>query len=175
MIDADAITPGTGADAPFPAARDRWRESGLAEKLAPLCLLIGRLVTRRLEIALADAGLGLTPAQARSIASLWLHGPMTQQSLAAHTEVEPSTLVRTLDVMEREGIARREPNPGDRRSYLVHLTARGEALVPRLVALWEEVEAELVAELSAEELSRARELLSSLVSRLATGDAPCCG
>lgn len=156
-------------------ARQRWKESGLADMLAPMLMLVGRLVMRRLDLALADAGLGLTPAQARTVATLWLHGPMSQQSLATHTEVEPSTLVRTLDVMEREGIARRGSDPEDRRAHLVRLTARGEELVPRLVALWETVERELREDFDDEELGRIRELVSRTISKLATGDTPCCG
>lgn len=158
-----------------PAARERWERSGLAEMLSPLLLLVGRLVSRRLEISLADAGLGLTPAQARTVATLWLHGPMSQQALANHTEVEPSTLVRILDVMERDGIAHRDRDPEDRRAYRVRLTSRGEALVPRLVELWEDVEAVVVEGLEPQEIERIRERVSGLVARLATGETSCCG
>lgn len=173
--DRTAGAPERAAPELSPEACERWEATGLGEKLAPQALMLGRLVLRRLEQALADAGLGLTPAQARSIATLWLHGPMPQQALAAHTEVEPSTLVGTLDVMEREGIARRERNPADRRSWLVHLTPRGERLVPRLVGLWEEVERDLVAGMDPDEVAHARRLVSAMIGRLASGDAPCCG
>lgn len=167
-----------GAPAPVPlspAARERWESSGLAEMLAPLLLLAGRLVSRRLEVSLADAGLGLTPAQARTVATLWLHGPMSQQALANHTEVEPSTLVRILDVMERDRIAQRDRDPEDRRAYRVRLTSRGEALVPRLVALWEDVEAEVVKGFEAGEIDRLRDVVSRVVARLSTGETSCCG
>lgn len=158
-----------------PGARARWEESGLAKALLPHLLLVGRLVSRRLEMALVEAGLGMTPAQARAVATLWLHGPMTQQSLAIHTEVEPSTLVRTLDVMEREEIAVRDRNPDDRRSHLVHLTPEGEDLVPRLLALWEQVEADVLEGFEAEEIIRFRELVSRVISKLATGETLFCG
>lgn len=156
-----------------PESAHRWEESGLAGKLGPAFLLLGRLVNRRLEVALADAGLGLTPAQARSLAMLWFHGPMSQQSLAAHTEVEPSTLVKTLDVMERDGLARRDRNPADRRAYLVHLTPRGERLVPRLIGLWDEVESELVEGLSARDQATLRELVSRCIAGLSAWETPC--
>lgn len=158
-----------------PESYARWADTGLGETLAPAALLLGRLVLRRLEHALVDAGLGLTPAQARAVGSLWLHGPTTQQELATHTEVEPSTIVRTLDVMERDGIARREKNPSDRRAYLVRLTARGERLVPRLVALWDEVERDLVEGMTPGEVAAARELVARMIDRLGSGDAPGCG
>lgn len=155
-------------------ACQQWEESGLGDKLGPAFLLLGRLVQRRLEHALSRAGLGLTPAQARVIVMLHFHGPLSQQSLAAHTDVEPSTLVSTLDVMEREEYARRERNPNDRRAYLVHLTERGARLVPRLFALWDEVEERLLAPLDDEELSRLHHSISRLISNLSEGET-CCG
>lgn len=154
-------------------AAERLADSPLGEKLGPMCLVLGRLVTRRLEQALAEAGLGLTAAQARAIVMLHFHGPVTQQALASLTEVEPSTLVRTLDVMEREGLARRERSPSDRRAYLVHLTARGERRVPRLFALWDEVEADLVADLEAGDQRALREILGRLIERISRGEMPC--
>lgn len=160
---------------PSAEALERWKSTGLDEALAPRAMLLGRLVMRRLDQALAEAGLGLTPAQARAVATLWLHGPMSQQSLATHTEVEPSTLVRTLDVMERDGLARRERDPGDRRAYLVRLTGDGERLVPRLVSLWEEVENDLVEALSPDDVARARKILTAMVERLGEGGSACCG
>lgn len=161
---------------PEPIARealDRMADSALADKLGPMFLVIGRLLTRRLDQALAEAGLGLTPAQARVIVMLHFHGPVTQQALATLTEVEPSTLVRTLDVMEREGLARRGPNPSDRRAYLVHLTERGERRVPRLFALWDRIEAELVGDLGEKNQRTLRGLLTRLIDGMCTGEMPC--
>lgn len=154
-------------------ALERWADSALADKLGPAFLVLGRLVKRRLEHALGAAGLGLTAAQARAIVMLYFHGPVTQQALAALTDVEPSTLVSTLDVMEREGLARRERNPDDRRAYLVRLTSRGERRVPRLFALWDEVETELVRDLDEDERAALRSQLHRLIEGLTKGEIPC--
>lgn len=154
-------------------AAKRFSRSPLAEKLGPQLLVLGRLVTRRVEQALGVAGLGLTPAQARVIVTLHFHGTLNQQSLAARTEVEPSTLVRTLDVMEREGLAVREPDPADRRAWQVRLTARGERRVPQLFALWDEVERQLVDDLPEDDRRTLREFLSLLIERLSRGETPC--
>jgi MarR family transcriptional regulator for hemolysin len=154
-------------------AAEAWARSGLADKLGPTCLLLGRLVARRLERALVEAGLGITPAQARALMALHFHGPMTQQALALHTEVDPSTLVSTLDVMEREGMAVREPNPADRRAHLVRLTPRGERRVPRLFELWDTVEEDLTRDIPARERRSLVRMLQDLTGRLYAGDAPC--
>lgn len=150
-----------------------WEKSELAGKVSPAILLLGRLLGRQLERALLEAGLGITSAQARVILKLHFHGPLTQQALAIHTEVDPSTLVPTLDVMEREGMAVREPSPGDRRAHLVRLTARGERQVPRLFELWEGVEEELTRDMSANDRKALLRIVRHLIARLYEGDPPC--
>ncbi|HJR53562.1 MAG TPA: MarR family transcriptional regulator [Gemmatimonadota bacterium] len=155
------------------ACEGTWKRSGLEGKLGPPLLLLGRLVTRRLERALVEEGLGLTPAQARILLALHFHGPLNQQSLAVHTEVDPSTLVSTLDVMERDGMAVRDKKPGDRRAHLVSLTERGERRVPRLFELWDAVEADLTRDMSAEKRKRMLGMVQQLIGRLHAGDPPC--
>jgi DNA-binding MarR family transcriptional regulator len=152
--------------------KDRFEQSGMEGRLGPSLLCVGRLLERRLLRAMAAAGIGLTPARARILISLHFHAPLSQQELASRIDVEPSTLVGTLDVMEREGLARREPNPSDRRAHLVSTTEKGEALIPSLFGLWDIVEGELVAALEEEERKRLQESLERLMERLwAEGDS----
>lgn len=150
-----------------------WEKSELAGKVSPAILFLGRLLGRRLERVLVEDGLGITPAQARVILKLHFQGPLTQQALALHTEVDPSTLVPTLDVMEREGMAVRDPNPGDRRAHLVRLTERGEGYVPRLFELWDAVEEELTRDMRADERKTLLRLVRERIARLYEGDPPC--
>jgi DNA-binding MarR family transcriptional regulator len=151
----------------------RFADSPLAEKLGPVLLVLGRLVGRRLELALAGAGLGLTAAQARVLVMLRFHDTLNQQGLAAVTDVEPSTLVGTLDVLEREGLIVRERDPADRRAYHVRLTPEGQARVPRLFALWDQVEEDLAGGLAEKDRRALRELLEPLIERMSTGETPC--
>jgi DNA-binding MarR family transcriptional regulator len=148
-------------------------QSNLEGKLGPGLLFLGRLVGRRLEKALVERGLGITPAQARILIALHFHGPLNQQSLALHTDVDPSTLVSTLDVMEREGMAVRDKKPGDRRAHLVNLTERGESQVPRLFELWDTVEEELAGSMTAAERTTLLGMVQQLIGRLYAGDPPC--
>ena len=152
---------------------EAWERSGLAEKISLALLLLGRLVGRRLERALVEEGLGITPAQARVLLALHFEGPLTQSALALQTGVDPSTLVSTLDIMEREGMAVREPSPGDRRAHLVTLTEGGERTVPRLFELWDGVEEELTREMSAGDRTSLTRTLKALIGRLYAGDPPC--
>lgn len=156
-----------------PPCEGTWEQSNLEGKLGPGLLFLGRLVGRRLEKALVERGLGITPAQARILIALHFHGPLNQQSLALHTDVDPSTLVSTLDVMEREGMAVRDKKPGDRRAHLVNLTERGESQVPRLFELWDTVEEDLTGSMTAAERTTLLGMVQQLIGRLYAGDPPC--
>lgn len=152
---------------------EAWKRAAIEGKLGPTLLYLGRLVGRRLERALDEQGLGITPAQARILLALHFQGPLSQQSLALHIDVDPSTLVSTLDVMERDGMAVRDPNPGDRRAHVVSLTERGERQVPRLFELWNAVDEDLTKELSPSERETLLPMVQRLVGRLCAGDPPC--
>lgn len=158
----NSASPGVGA-----------RPRDLDGRLGPTILCLGRVFERRLMRALAQAGLGVTPAQARIVMKLHFQGQLSQQELAARIDVEPSTLVGTLDIMEREGLASREANPQDRRAHVVRLTQAGEALVPRLLSLIDLVEAEIVDVFPGRERVRLQESLERLIERLSMGDETC--
>ncbi len=55
-----------------------------------------------------------------------------QSCLAAGIGVETPTLVRLLDRLEKLGLVRRRPDPGDRRQKHVDITAEGRALIARI-------------------------------------------
>lgn len=56
-----------------------------------------------------------------------------------------STFNSLLDRLERAGLVRREPNPGDRRAFLIYLTDRGRELTARLNPLLEKLEDDIRA------------------------------
>jgi DNA-binding MarR family transcriptional regulator len=54
-------------------------------------------------------------------------GPMTQACLIVELNSDKSTMLRTVDDLERRGLAERQPVPGDRRARTVVLTPAGRA------------------------------------------------
>jgi MarR family transcriptional regulator for hemolysin len=153
--------------------RDRFQHSGMEGRLGPSLFCVSRLLERRLVRAMAEAGIPLTPAQARILVTLHFHGPLSQQELASRVDVEPSTLVGTLDVMEREDLARREPNPSDRRAHLVSATSKGETLVPQLFGLWDTIEGTFVSALPERERGQLQKSLTRLMERLWAEEESC--
>jgi MarR family transcriptional regulator, organic hydroperoxide resistance regulator len=52
-------------------------------------------------------------------------GPAGGDALARAIRVQPQTMSRTLDRMERDGLVERSEHPGDRRRRVVAVTSRG--------------------------------------------------
>ena len=78
------------------------------------------MATERLE------PLGLSPRAWGVLSTLVESGPLTQIELATATATDRTAMVYLLDELERQGLVERMPNPDDRRSYLIHLTAQGK-------------------------------------------------
>jgi MarR family transcriptional regulator, organic hydroperoxide resistance regulator len=64
--------------------------------------------------------------------------PMAMKELGKRMHCDPSFVTLVADMLEKRGLARREPHPADRRVKNIVLTSEGEALKQR-------VEAELTA------------------------------
>lgn len=95
-------------------------------------------------------GLGLTDMQLLHM--LQLYGPSTPGRIARSTGLSSGGVTVALDRLERSGYIRREPNPGDRRSLLIHLVP---ARLLKLYSQYEGIEADTrrrLATLSAREL-----------------------
>jgi MarR family transcriptional regulator, organic hydroperoxide resistance regulator len=67
-----------------------------------------------------------------------------------------------LDRLERDGFLRREVNPGDRRSLLIHITEAGVELSEQLNAQLTRLEAEIRARVSDEEMTGFRAVMAAV-------------
>jgi DNA-binding MarR family transcriptional regulator len=125
--------------------------------------LLNWVATRsRTRFAVALAAEGLHPREFAALNIVAARPGLTQHDLAAAAEIDASTLVATLDALERRGLAERRILPQDRRKRAVHLTAAGESALARGRALAREVGDELFGALTAEERRRFELLLRKL-------------
>ena len=69
--------------------------------------------------------LGLSPRAWGVLSTLSESGPLTQIDLATTLSIDRTAMVYLLDELEAEGLVERVRNPDDRRSFLIHLTAKG--------------------------------------------------
>jgi DNA-binding MarR family transcriptional regulator len=93
------------------------------------------------------AGLELPPEDYPFYVLIGAEGPWTPTLLAERVKMPLSTVLFRVGRLEKRGHIERMPNPDDRRSYLVSLSAEGQKLLkqarPRFRAFAESVEARL--------------------------------
>ncbi len=114
----------------------------------------------RFAAALAEQDLHLREFAALNIVAA--QPGLTQHQLAAAAEIDASTLVATLDALERRGLAERRVLPEDRRKRAIHLTPEGEAALKRGRALASGIGDELFGDLTAAERRQFETLLRKL-------------
>jgi DNA-binding MarR family transcriptional regulator len=111
-----------------------------------------RLVIARLYRQLAQASgddLNLTYAQLSALARTQEHGPLRIGELAAHEQVAAPSLTRTIAPLAAAGLVSKEPDPSDRRSWLVTITPAGAELLGSIRRKRSELLARRIARLDA--------------------------
>jgi DNA-binding MarR family transcriptional regulator len=73
--------------------------------------------------------LGLTLPQCKVLVYLAIHEGTSQAQLAEVTDLDPMTLVRTVDSLESQGCLERRNDPADRRARRLYLLPKGKPLV----------------------------------------------
>jgi len=96
---------------------------------------VARLLRTRFEQRARALGLGLTRAQWRCLAHIERNDAINQATLADILEVEPISLARLVDRLEKLGVVERRKHPTDRRMHTLHVTDTARPLLDRLHAL----------------------------------------
>jgi DNA-binding MarR family transcriptional regulator len=136
--------------------------------LGPLSDLLGYSL-RRAQVAVFNdfherfAAEDIRPAQF-SVLQVLKHNPgLRQAQVSEALGIRRTNLVPLLDELEERGLAERRRVPGDRRSFALHLTDAGDALLRRLERAEAEHEAHFVRRIG---VDGKRQLLA-LLNRLA--------
>lgn len=88
----------------------------------------------------------------------------SQRELSEFLRLDPSQIVSLVDDLEARGLARREPDPSDRRANVVVVTDAGRDLHARARLAVQQTEADNFGDFSAEDLERLAGLLRRLAS-----------
>jgi DNA-binding MarR family transcriptional regulator len=110
---------------------------------------------------------GLSVPQWRVLAALLDLGTCAINRLADLTVVDRTTLSRTLDRMERQGLVAREQAEGDKRSYLMRLTEEGRAMFRRIWPVISYHNERAVRGISRAEMERLTATLSKMIANVA--------
>jgi DNA-binding MarR family transcriptional regulator len=122
----------------------------------------GRADRQRSELA----GVDLTGVAQRLLHPVFEHGPQRLAEIARRTGTDPGIVTRQVDVIEREGLVERRPDPTDRRALLLHLTRKGRRIAAELRAVQDEIFARQLADWSKAELESAARVMERLVGDL---------
>lgn len=91
-----------------------------------------RLLRALFERRIADAGLGLTPGEARTLIHVAAANGSRQMDIAYRMGVEPMTVCVFLDKLQGRDLIDRQPDPSDRRAKRILLTERSEHMLEAL-------------------------------------------
>ena len=128
----------------------------------------------RTQVAAALAEIGLT-ARMHCVLVHALEGERTQIQLAEIGDMDKTTMVVTVDALERAGLAERRPSVRDRRARIVVVTEEGARVAARSQEIVDRVHAEALATLPADDRRAFLRAMNHLVTgHLATptGNVP---
>jgi DNA-binding MarR family transcriptional regulator len=143
------------------AARDHAQSDALTARLADQLLGVSRRLHRAHRRLMEP--LGITPAQARLLRTLaHCEERPRMADLAQRLEVVPRAVTTLVDGLEERGLARRVPDPANRRVVRVELSEKGQEALSALRAARRDAAAELLAPLDGPQRARLSELLDAL-------------
>ncbi len=126
---------------------------------------ISRLARRAFDARARE--IGVTRPQWQVLVMLNRHEGVNQGGLAELLDVEPITVCRMVDRLQEADLVERHPDPADRRSWKLFLTAKAGDLLAQLHPLGEQLEAEAFEGISSEERAQVLATLARLRNNLA--------
>ncbi|MFA6115823.1 MAG: MarR family transcriptional regulator [Sphingomonas sp.] len=129
------------------------------------------IASNRVSSAIATAYqslFGLRIPEWRLIAVIAESDGLTQQALGAATRMDKVTVSRAAIALVDRGLVQRRPNPDDQRSHLLSLTKAGKTLYESVAPKALELEAQVFAGFSAEEIAT----FSTMLDRIEASAAP---
>jgi DNA-binding MarR family transcriptional regulator len=112
-------------------------------------------------------GSGLLPQEGHILSYLRSYAPCPVGEVVTVFGLRGSTATSVLDRLEQRGLITRRDNPGDRRSFLIDLTATGRRAAESVQELVERIEAAIGRRVSAEEERGFRAVMDAIAA--ATG------
>jgi DNA-binding MarR family transcriptional regulator len=118
-------------------------------------------------LASEGAARGLGPTDTRLVLLLAAHGgdAVTPKQAAEHLDMSTGAMTSLVDRLEKHGHIERLPNPDDRRSILVQLTASGSAVAQQIGGVYSAAFREVVPVAERARLAEAFELLGEALDR----------
>jgi DNA-binding MarR family transcriptional regulator len=132
----------------------------------PIVLLsdIARMVRTLADARARDHG--MTRAQWMILVRLDRQAGMSQNELASLIEVEPITVGRLIDRLERRGMVERCPDPADRRIWRLRLTPAAQPMLKKIAKARAELNEILTAGVPQKDLQTLVDCLSQMKTNM---------
>jgi MarR family transcriptional regulator, transcriptional regulator for hemolysin len=148
-------------DAPVPASAP----APLTDNLCWLLSRASQVLTSELTAALAD--LGLAP-RGHMVLLAAESGAWSQTEIARMVGLDKTTMVVTMDELEKAGLAERRPSPTDRRARVIVVTKAGTRLLRKADAIFDAIRGDVLDTLPGDQADVLVDALRHLVgNRLA--------
>ncbi|MDT3395502.1 MarR family transcriptional regulator [Streptomyces sp. B1866] len=139
----------------------------LMEDCGQISLLIARIARAHWSAAAPLlAKLGLYPGQELLLMRLSDSGCQSLSDLANGLRLDASTVTRTVQRLERQGLVERMPSPTDGRSVIVCLTEAGRGLIGPVKDAWAELEEQTTRGMSERQRAEVLRLLRRIERNL---------
>jgi MarR family transcriptional regulator, transcriptional regulator for hemolysin len=125
-----------------------------------------RLLRAAFERRITQAGLGLTPGEARALMNIASADGSRQLDIATRMGVEPMTLCAYLDKLQAIGLIERQQCSADRRAKRINLTSASEEMIASIRKELSVIIAQATEGLDEEQNRVLRESLALLNSNL---------
>lgn len=124
---------------------------------------------QRSQMSDALAKIGLYAGQEMVLWHLWRQEGLTQSQLVERMCVQPPTISKMLDRLEKAGLLERRPDAENSHLSRVYLTRRGHMSQHAVRDIWMDIEERLIQRLSVEERIVLRRLLLQVHENLTNG------
>jgi MarR family transcriptional regulator for hemolysin len=133
------------------------------------------LVARRWRALLDDRLrlIGQSSARMEALAAIMNSPALSAQvDIAKRLRIEGPTMTRMLDTLEADGLVERLPDPADRRTKQLRLTAEGEKVLEDIFTIADELRGRLLDGLPGDKIDELSGFLTLLTERLDAGLPP---
>ena len=139
-------------------------DARLAPPKRSIIRLVGRVRVEIMDALEAEvAPYDISAAQFIVLATLVNGEADSASGLCKGISYDPGAMTRMLDRLEQKGLIKRTPRPDDRRTMNLALTAEGKALIPKLAAAKEAVQARFLRGFSKSEVRTLEALLNRML------------
>ncbi len=121
-----------------------------------------RQMKRYANAALKQGGIEISSEQWVILKRISEREVINQRELAELTFKDPASVTRSLDILEKGGLLRREDMENDRRAYKLMLTPEGEALVRKITPIAKAIRKQGLKDIPEDELAQFKATLNKI-------------